>query len=172
MEVVIAPNPKLRVATKPVKKVDPNLLKTTREMIALTKTFKDPEGVGLASTQIGEDGQYFVAKMPDGKFKAFFNPKILSVSKQTRKKMEGCLSIPKYWGEVSRHIWVKVSYLDKSGKQMREKLTGLMAHIFQHETDHLHGKLFMDKILSEKGKLYKVIGKDKAGDDIYQEVTP
>lgn len=171
MEVVIAPNPKLRVQTKPVKKVSSDLLKTIKDMVTLTKTFKDPEGVGLASTQIGEDGQYFVAKTVNGKFKAFFNPKIISFSKQTGKKMEGCLSIPKYWGEVSRHIWVQVSYLDKSGKEVREKLTGLMAHIFQHETDHLQGKLFMDKILAEKGKIYKVIGKDKAGDDIYQEVT-
>lgn len=170
MEVVIAPNPKLRVSTKPVKKISLSLLKTIKDMISLTKTFKDPEGVGLASTQIGLGEQYFVAKIKDGTFKAFFNPKIISASKTTKKMMEGCLSIPGIWGEVSRNLWVKVSYLNEQGQEIKEKLTGLAAHIFQHETDHLSGKLFVDKVLQEKSKLYKVIGKDKAGDDIYQEI--
>lgn len=171
MEVIVAPNPKLRVQTKPVKKISPALIKTTKEMVILTKAFEDPEGVGLASTQIGEKKQYFVAKGENGQFKTFFNPRIISVSKKTSKMMEGCLSIPKIWGEVSRHLWVKVSYLDNSGKQIIEKLTGLMAHIFQHECDHLNGKLFIDRVLQEKNKLYKTVGKDRAGDDIFEEVT-
>lgn len=171
MELVIAPNPALRVQTKPVKKVSFELIRTTREMIKLTKTFTDPEGVGLASTQIGQNGQYFVAKDSNGKFKVFFNPKIISTSKKSKKLMEGCLSIPNYWGEVSRHTWIKVSYLNEEGKQTEEKLFGLISHIFQHEYDHLYGKLFVDKILQSKGKLYKVIGKDQAGDDIYQEIA-
>ncbi len=149
MEVVIAPNPKLRVSTKPVKKVSSSLLKTIKDMVSLTKTFKDPEGVGLASTQIGLEEQYFVARLNDGTFKAFFNPKIISTSKFTKKMMEGCLSIPNIWGEVSRHLWVKVSYLDEQGQEVKQKLTGLAAHIFQHETDHLSGKLFVDKVLQE-----------------------
>lgn len=171
MELVIAPNHKLRVQTKPVKKISNGLLNKTREMIRLTKTFEDPEGVGLASTQIGESEQYFVAKDSNGSFKAFFNPKIISTSKKTQKMMEGCLSIPKIWGEVSRHTWVKVSYLDETGKQITEKLTGLAAHIFQHECDHLNGKLFIDKVLQEKNKLYKTVGKDRAGDDVFEEIT-
>lgn len=170
MKVVIAPNQKLRVQTKPIKKVSPGLLKTIKEMVSLTKTFQDPEGVGLASTQVGQNGQYFVAKLNNGTFKAFINPKIVSVSKTTKEMMEGCLSIPKIWGEVNRHLWVKVSYLNKQGQKVEEKLTGLIAHIFQHECDHLSGKLFVDRVLEDKGKLYKVIGKDKAGDDIYQEI--
>ncbi len=171
MQLIVAPDQRLRVQTKPVKKVSSALLKTTKEMIALTKTFTDPEGVGLASTQVGQTEQYFVAKQPNGTFKAFFNPKILAESKQTKKMVEGCLSIPNYWGEVSRHIWVKVSYLDGSGKQVDDKLTGLMAHIFQHECDHLYGKLFVDRVIAEKSKLYKVVGKDRAGDDVFEEVT-
>lgn len=171
MQVIIAPNSKLRVQTKPIKKVSSELIKTARQMIKLTKTFIDPEGVGLASTQIGQNGQYFVAKDNSGKFKVFFNPKIISTSKKSKKSMEGCLSIPNYWGEVARHIWVKVTYLNEQGKQIEERLTGLISHIFQHEYDHLYGKLFIDKVLKSKSKLYKVIGRDKAGDDIYQEIT-
>src|SRR3989344_1539072 len=120
MKVIHAPNPKLRIQTKPVKKITPGLLQTTQDMIKLTKTFKDPEGVGLASTQVGLDGQFFVALVPtpgvkspktpgvesveknsrDKKFITVFNPKIVWKSKRVKKYFEGCLSIPNYWGEV------------------------------------------------------------------------
>lgn len=170
MQVVKAPDQKLRIKTKPIKKVTPELLKIIREMIKLTKTFIDPEGVGLASTQVGLDGQFFVAKLESGQFKAFFNPKITKYSKAVKVYTEGCLSIPNYWGEVTRNIWVDVHFMDEKGNQVNERLKGLMAHIFQHECDHLQGKLFMDLVLEQKGRLFKVIGKDRAGADVFEEV--
>ncbi len=170
MEVLIAPNNKLRAQTKPVTKVTDALKNTIGEMIKLTKTFIDPEGVGLASTQVGLDGKYFVAKLKNGSFKAFFNPKILSFSKKQKKMFEGCLSIPNYWGEIFRPIAVTVSYMDLNGNQVKERLTGLEAHIFQHEVDHLSGKLFMDLVMEQQGKLYKVVGKDRAGADVFEAV--
>lgn len=169
--LVTAPDNRLRIKTKPVKKISPELLRETKEMIKLTKTFVDPEGVGLASTQIGKNGQYFVSKLEDGTFKAFFNPQILKFSKKTKVRFEGCLSIPNYYGEVNRHIWIKVTYLNEEGKQIMEKLTGLPAWIFQHECDHLQGKLFMDHILKNKSKLFKVVGKDRAGADVFEQVA-
>ncbi len=157
MHVVKAPDQKLRVQTKPIKKITPDLKKTIDEMVKLTKTFVDPEGVGLASTQVGLDGQYFVAKMEDGSFKAFFNPIILKFSKKTKVMLEGCLSIPNFWGEVNRHVWVDGEYTDIDGNTVRERMTGLMGHIYQHEVDHLNGKLFMDHILEQKTKLYNIL---------------
>lgn len=171
MNVVQAPDNRLRVVTKPIKKITPGLLQKFKEMIKLTKTFVDPEGVGLASTQVGEDEQYFVAKMPNDKFKAFINPKILKTSKTTKKYFEGCLSIPKYWGEVERFLWTDVSYLDENGNEVKERLRGTTAWIFQHETDHLNGRLFVDKVLAEKSRLFKVSGKDRAGNDVFEEVA-
>ncbi len=88
MHVVKAPDPKLRVQTKEVKVITPNIKKTIDEMVRLTKTFVDPEGVGLASTQVGLDGQFFVSKMDDESFKAFFNPRILKFSKKTKLMLE------------------------------------------------------------------------------------
>lgn len=170
MQIVIAPDNKLRVKTKPVRKFSPRLSQIIKEMIKLTKTFIDPEGVGLASTQIGLDEQFFVAKMEEGTFKAFFNPIILRTSKVTKVYTEGCLSIPNYWGEVTRHLWVDVKYQDISGQVIKERLKGLEAHIYQHECDHLQGKLFMDHVLEQKSKLFKVLGKDKTGADIYEQV--
>lgn len=169
--VVQAPDPRLRVKTKPVKKITPARHQIIKEMIKLTKTFVDPEGVGLASTQIGNSEQYFILKERAGKFLAVFNPKIHSASKKTKLFFEGCLSIPNYFGEIKRPIWVKVSYLDKDGKQITTKLTGVDAWIFQHEYDHLQGKLFMDLVLEQKAKLFKVVGKDRAGTDVFERVA-
>lgn len=170
MEVVQAPNPILRTKTKLVKQITPDHLKIFREMIKLTNTFNDPEGVGLASTQIGKNEQFFVAKQTDGSFKSYINPQILSTAKKTKLLFEGCLSIPNYWGEVQRFPWVRVSYLNEKGEKIVEKLTGFSSHVFQHEFDHLQGILFIDKVLAQKNKLFKVVGKDKAGGDIFEEV--
>lgn len=170
MRLVQAPNQLLRVKTKPVKKITPAHRQIIQRMIKLTRTFVDPEGVGLASTQIGKDEQYFVAKLKSGKFKAFFNPRILSYSKKKRLVVEGCLSIPNYWGKIQRPAAVTVSYLDEKGQAVKERLTGQNAHIFQHEYDHLQGKLFMDIVLEQKAQLFKVT-KDKYGTEVFQEVS-
>lgn len=170
MELVKAPNRKLRIKTKPIKKVTPELLKIAQEMIELTKTFQDPEGVGLASTQIGRDERFFIAKA--GKdFKVFFNPRIHSKSKKERRFFEGCLSIPQIWGETTRPISILASYMDENGRQVKKRLAGTLAWIFQHEVDHLDGTLYVDHVLKQKGKMYKVTGKDQAGSDVLEEVT-
>ncbi len=170
MQVVIAPDDRLRVKTKPVKKVSPKLLQIVKEMEKLTNSFKDPEGVGLASTQIGEGEQYFVLKRKDNSFLQVFNPKIKSFSKKTKVFFEGCLSIPNYYGEVVRPTEVQVSFTDKNGNTVEETLKGMDAWIYQHEYDHLQGKLFIDYVLEQKGKLYKVVGRDRAGAEIFEEV--
>ncbi len=164
-----APDNKLRIKTKPVKKVTPELLKIAQEMIELTKTFEDPEGVGLASTQIGRNERFFIAKVGK-KFKAFFNPQIHSRSKIQKRYFEGCLSIPQFWGETNRSTSIVASYLDEQGRYIKKTLTGTTAWIFQHEVDHLNGTLFVDHVLQQKGKMYKVTGKDQAGADVLEEV--
>ncbi|MBI4038067.1 peptide deformylase [Candidatus Daviesbacteria bacterium] len=177
MQIIHAPDPKLRVKTKPVKKITPGLLSTLKQMIKLTKTFKDPEGVGLASTQVGFDGQFFVAlasppaSEAGKKFLSVINPKILSTSKRTKKYFEGCLSVPNVYGEVKRYTNIKVSFLDESGKLHLKALKGIPAWIFQHEMDHLEGTLFSDRVLQQKSKFYKWMGRDKTGQDIFEEIN-
>jgi len=191
MQVVKAPNPLLRIVTKPVKKITPALLSTFKEMIALTKTFKDPEGVGLAATQIGLNERFFVARLHDSKkvppsspsqrksrwadydkaFVTIINPQILSYSKKTKLYFEGCLSTPNIWGQVRRHLSIKVSFKDLKGNLITKTLTSISAWIFQHEVDHLDGILFQDRVLQQKGQFYKFSGKDKTGTDIFEEVT-
>ncbi|MBI2330488.1 peptide deformylase [Candidatus Daviesbacteria bacterium] len=170
MEVVKAPDLKLRIQAKPVKKINPGLVQTLKAMVKLTKTFKDPEGVGLASTQVGLDGAFFVAKKGE-KFISVINPKVISVGKRTKKYFEGCLSVPNMWGEVKRAINLRVSYQNPDGKIVTAFLKGIPAWIFQHEIDHLNGTLFSDRVLQQKGKFYKFTGKDKTGTDTFEEIT-
>lgn len=195
MEVVKAPDSRLGIKTKPVKKITPTLLQTLKEMIKLTKTFKDPEGVGLAATQIGLSEGFFVARLHDSKqsaswrtpsnptqrskrwagygkeFVGVINPKILSHSQRTKTYFEGCLSLPDIWGEVKRYTSIKVSYQDEKGNQITKTFKGIAAWIFQHEMDHLNGALFSHRVLEQKGCFYKYTGKDKTGTDIFEEMT-
>lgn len=170
MDVVKAPDRRLRFQTKPVKKISPAILNTLKEMVKLTKTFKDPEGVGLAANQVGLQESFFVAKNKDHFIKVI-NPKLLSSSKKTKKYFEGCLSIPGIWGEVKRHLSIKVSYKDEQGKSVTKTLTGVLAWIFQHEIDHLNGILFSEMVLQQKGKFYKFTGKDQTGTDTFEEIS-
>lgn len=170
MQVVVAPDPRLRIKTKPVKKITPVLLELTKQMINITKNYSDPEGVGLASTQIGQTEQFFVAKKSK-KFVAIFNPEILSYGKKAKKFFEGCLSIPNYYGDVERPTTVKVKYTNEAGQEVIENLTGLDAWIFQHEYDHLQGRLFVDLSLEQKARMYKVVGRDRAGAEIFEEIS-
>ncbi len=169
MEIVVAPDPRLRIKTKTVNKVTPELLKVAKEMMDFASTFKDPEGVGLSTTQIGRSEKFFVAKFSK-KFVAVFNPEIINFADKTRVFFEGCLSVPDYYGETKRAIWVDVSFIDEKGKKIKKRLTGTSSWIFQHETDHLNGILFMDRVLEQKGKIYKAVGKDRAGDDVFEEI--
>lgn len=191
MDIVKAPDQKLRIKTKPVKKINAGLLKTLKEMVKLTKTFKDPEGVGLAATQVGLTERLFVARLHDSSemppakpsqrssrwanykkaFSLIVNPQILSYSQRTKSYFEGCLSIPDTWGEVKRHTSIKASYQDINGQKITKTLTGIPAWIFQHEVDHLDGILFSDRVLQQKGKFYRYTGKDKTGTDIFEEIN-
>ena len=106
-------------------------------------------GIGLSANQIGLDVSVFVAETPDPqggtKFYAVFNPKIEKIEKSTISFEEGCLSIPGKWGEVTRSEQIVVSGYNKMGKPVKVKAWGLLARIFQHEFDHLNGKLFIDR---------------------------
>lgn len=170
MQVVKAPDSRLRIKTRNVKKITPALLQTLKEMVKLTKTFKDPEGVGLAATQVGLTERFFVAKFGE-EFKYFINPEILSTSKATKQYFEGCLSIPTIWGETVRFMSIRVRYTTAEGKVVEEQLRGLKAWFFQHEVDHLDGILMPDRVLEKKGRFFKFAGKDKTGADMFDEMV-
>ncbi|MEW5805715.1 MAG: peptide deformylase [Patescibacteria group bacterium] len=149
MNLITGKNKKiLRTPAKPVEKITPEIRQLVRQM---KKTMKESRGIGLAAPQVGVNLQIFVAQTYyqdegyQGKLYAIINPKIVSLSKQTDKMEEGCLSLPKIYGEVERPKKITIEGLDEMGKKIKIKASGLLAKIFQHEIDHLNGILFVDK---------------------------
>jgi peptide deformylase len=113
---------------------------------------REANGVGLSANQIGLSWNMFVAEVPDNdgilKLYAIFNPRLEKVARAKKVIFEeGCLSVPKKYGRIERFSEVKLSGLNKLGKPVKIKAWGLLAHVFQHEVDHLNGKLFIDGAL-------------------------
>lgn len=111
----------------------------------MRKTMEDANGIGLAANQIGLNMSVFVARA-DRKFYAVFNPEILKPSKDKMIIEEGCLSVPNDFLPVTRSEKVTLIGFDKNGKKLKIKAWGLLSCIFQHEVDHLNGKLFLDHV--------------------------
>ena len=101
-------------------------------------------GIGLSANQIGLDMRLFVAKN-NGKQYAIFNPVITKFSEEKIIMEEGCLSVPEMYGQVERPERITLEGQDYTGKKIKIKALGILARIFQHETDHLNGILFIDK---------------------------
>ena len=118
-------------------------------IIRMRRIMHAANGIGLSANQIGLEFAVFVAEVPDAqggtKFYAVFNPKIEKASKDAVTFEEGCLSVPGKWGEVTRAEEIVVSGYNKMGKKVKVKAWGLLSRVFQHEIDHLNGKLFIDR---------------------------
>lgn len=117
----------------------------TRELIKIMRqSMIAAEGIGLSANQIGLDLKVFVCKV-ENKFYAIFNPELIQESKEKIKLEEGCLSVPGIYGLVERVSKLTLKGFDQNGKALKIKAWGLLARVFQHEADHLNGKLFIDK---------------------------
>ncbi len=151
-------NPVLRLIAKPVSKKDISS-RTTRALITRMKKVLGGEeyGVAIAAPQVGASLRIFVvsgraflpedaedgAERPDDM--AFINPEIVRLSRAKKEMSEGCLSVRGKYGTVMRHVRASVKALNESGEPFTYNATGLVAHIFQHEYDHLDGVLYIDK---------------------------
>lgn len=176
LEIVKAPNPTLSQKANDVAKIDKSVLDFIDEMEVALDNSVDPVGVGLAASQVGKPIKIFIAKPTDkSKLQVFINPHVLKTSdalpqkKSKVKKLEGCLSLPNIWGEVTRFDDVLLEFQDQTGKAHKRKFSGFMATIIQHEMDHLNGILFTKRVLEQKGSLYKS-EKDEKGEDVFEEI--
>lgn len=132
----------LRKISKPVKKVDKKIQELVDDMI---ETMYDANGVGLAAPQVGILKRVVVIDIGEGPI-VLINPEIISQSGE-QIEVEGCLSIPGIWGEVKRPAQIVVEALDSEGKPQKIESTGMLARVLSHETDHLDGVLFEDKVI-------------------------
>lgn len=164
MEILTTPNPLLRRIAKEVTVWDKKLEREINTMIRLLQSAQDPEGVGLAATQIGIDKRIFVIDFGD-KVEVFINPEIIASSKNMlsdkypnpkKRFLEGCLSVPRLWGFVDRPETVTIKYqLQKTLEFMTQTFSDEESSYTQHELDHLNGILFTDRILEQGGIILK-----------------
>jgi peptide deformylase len=118
----------------------------------MVDTMIEYEGVGLAAPQVHEGVRMFVAALEgdEGRMQVvpFINPAVTPLTSDKVDDWEGCLSIPDIRGRVPRFHAVRVSALDRKGKPFEVELEGFAARVIQHETDHLDGVLFFDRMTS------------------------
>ena len=144
-EILVVPDPRLKLISEPVDKVDDDLRALMDDML---ETMYDAPGIGLAAIQIGVPKRVIVMDLSRGEDEPepryFVNPEILWSSEETAPYEEGCLSIPEIYDEVERPAKVKLRYLNYQGEQIEEDAEGVFAVCIQHEMDHLQGVLFID----------------------------
>ena len=154
-EIVIWPDPILKKKASPVSQVDDSIRSLVNDMF---ETMYAADGVGLAAPQIGVLKQVIVLdttpRQPESKPVAMINPQIIAQEGTTRYS-EGCLSVPGEAEEVDRAARVTVKFLDVSGREQTIEADGLLAVAIQHETDHLHGTMFVDYLSPLKRELIR-----------------
>lgn len=161
LPMYILGQPLLRKETVEITADYPGLQELIQNMF---ETMQKAEGVGLAAPQVGLSIRLFVIdldvlsdEMPQYKdfLHAFINPTIVETSEETETMEEGCLSVPGIHESVRRPKSVHVTYIDEHLQEHDEWIDGFFARVFQHEYDHLEGKLFIDRISSLRKQLIK-----------------
>ena len=151
-------DPVLRQKAESIRSIDAAIKGLAEDMLRI---MGEKKGVGLAAQQIGQTIQICVVNIPGAIDVAvpdgprlnpdvtlplvMLNP-VLVAKKGTQRETEGCLSVPEIWAPVNRATEVAVTFLDIQGVQRELHAHGLLARIIQHELDHLHGVLFVDRV--------------------------
>jgi len=154
LDIIVAPDPRLKITAKAVKAVDDDVRALMDDML---ESMHVANGIGLAAPQVGDSRRVIVVDIsraeeePDPIRMA--NPELLWVSDEEGNHEEGCLSLPEQYAEVERPESIRVRYLDRSGEEQELDATGMLATCIQHEMDHLDGILFVDHISPLKRKI-------------------
>ena len=155
-KILLYPNPLLLRQSARIDRFDENLVSLSKDLI---DTMYEADGVGLAAPQIGVNKRIFVMdcsrEEEEKDCRIVINPEIEHQSEEFSSYKEGCLSIPGITEEISRPKVIKVVYQDIKGVLRRETCDNLWSICFQHELDHLNGKLFIDHLRPMKKILVK-----------------
>lgn len=146
LRIIHFPHPTLRRCSKPVKRVDAELVAVVRRMFEL---MDEADGLGLAANQVNLPLRFFIANLKEvtgeDEEVVFINP-VLSHRKGREVASEGCLSFPKLFANVMRPKQVRIQAYSLDGREINLELDGLFARVVQHETDHLDGVVFPDRM--------------------------
>ncbi|MDR3279595.1 MAG: peptide deformylase [Synergistaceae bacterium] len=145
LDILIYPDPALRVQCRDVTEFDDKLKKLLQDMF---ETMYSAKGVGLAAPQVGVPLKLFVAEWEGGRH-VLANPEIIEAEGSERTD-EGCLSFPGIYEEVARPNKIRILYHDENGRRHDEVVEGFLARVFAHETDHLNARLLIDHLSALK----------------------
>ena len=147
LELVKAPDPRLKLVSESIADVDKALRRFMDDMV---ETMYAENGIGLAAIQVGVPKQVAVIDLdpggPNSKQLYIINPRIVEISGELSTFHEGCLSVPEVWDDVKRPARLTVEYTDEHGNKQTVTADGLFATCLQHEIDHLNGRLFIDHL--------------------------
>lgn len=148
LRILEFPDPRLRKKATPVEVVDDALRGLIDDMF---ETMYEAPGIGLAATQVDVHKRLLVADISHEKTDPYIliNPQLLEKDGLIVSE-EGCLSVPGYYEEVERAEHIRVSFLNRDGAEVEMEANGMLAVCFQHEIDHLDGKLFVDYLSEAK----------------------
>lgn len=141
-------DPVLRAPSAPIEIVDDGVRALVRDLI---DTVQPPGRAGVAAPQIGVGLRAFSYNI-DGDIGYVLNPVLVEVSGEPEAIGEGCLSVPGLWHDAVRYPHAKVVGTDLDGAEVVLEGDGLFAQALQHETDHLDGKLYIDRLTPEGRK--------------------
>ncbi|MEX0934618.1 MAG: peptide deformylase [Candidatus Saccharimonadales bacterium] len=174
-EIISVPDSRLRQTSRKVSIINQDTLDIIERMKKSTLDWeanrKSEVGVALAAIQIGELERIIIVRAkPEDKdnteFEVFINPEITKLEGDIITEPEGCLSVPDIYANVPRHDIARIKALDINGNPVRSKSKGFLARVFQHEIDHLRGKLFVDHVKDQE--YYKILD-DGAFQPLQQE---
>ncbi|HEY50443.1 MAG TPA: peptide deformylase [Dehalococcoidia bacterium] len=152
LQIRTLPDPVLRQKAKRVTRIDDSIQKLIDDMIDTLHA--DENRAGLAAPQVGVLLRVAVIEVPEQELITLINPEIVKKEGE-RIVQEGCLSVPGYFGEITRAVTVKVKAKNRCGKQFRLKAQGLLAQALEQEIEHLDGILYTDHLESPE-KLFKI----------------
>jgi len=148
LDIRVLGDPVLRKPTKHVTEITDEL----RQLIAdMFETMYAAECIGLAAPQVGRTERLAVVDVDGQKF-TLINPEVIERTDDIEKGEEGCLSIPDIYGDVDRPFTVTIRATNENGEQYEATASELLGRCFQHEIDHLDGKLFLDYLSPLKRK--------------------
>lgn len=153
-KVVRLGHPVLRAPARPLKPQEIASPEVQRLISELSASMSEYEGVGIAANQAGEGLSLFLMGLkagsprhPDGiELTVVCNPELKFLPGGLETDWEGCLSVPGLRGQVERHLRLELSGLDHRGKPFKRLYEGFPARVVQHETDHLQGKVYLDRM--------------------------
>ncbi|MEA3365459.1 MAG: peptide deformylase [Candidatus Hydrogenedentes bacterium] len=142
MDIVFYPDEPLQSVAAPVEEFGPKLEKLAARML---ETMYQNQGVGLAAPQVGLAQRFFVGHDLETEPIFLVNPEIVDKEGDDTSE-EGCLSLPEIYAPVERALRIRVRAKTPLGEDLDFEASGLLARIIQHETDHLDGRIFLDRV--------------------------